>query len=243
MWDCPRSTIDAAFKASIAETTKAALDNLQPLPGFCQVTDEFTGIHIMDNGAPRHFDVKIVSGFSGHIAPGSTPPALGAMFACNPKVDQRVNRFIGEQIDITAMAAVPAIGATAFNILFAAETQATVATVSCYYPYSCFIDEFHWEILSCIRKTPHVAGLLNSCLSERASAGDPLACYDIHKLAILRPLSRKLHVTSGFRKKRVITADTNVCARMKSSAALAYQNVAGNNQLAAILFHAQTFGF
>jgi len=73
-------------------------------------------------------------------------------------------------------------------------------------------------------------------------AGDPLVCYHTHELAILRPFPFKLHLAIALGEKRVITADTNIGAGVKSSASLANKNIAGNNQLAAILFHAQSFG-
>ena len=62
------------------------------------------------------------------------------------------------------------------------------------------------------------------------------------KLAILRAFFLKLHLPVTLRKKRMVAADADVDARMKSSAALPHQDVARNDLLTAIHFDAKSFG-
>ena len=70
-----------------------------------------------------------------------------------------------------------------------------------------------------------------------------LRSNNAHKLAILRSFLLKLHVTIAFREQCVITTDANIHTRMNARAALANNDIAGNDSLAAINFYAQSFGF
>ena len=58
--------------------------------------------------------------------------------------------------------------------------------------------------------------------------------YDAHELPVLRAFFLELHVSVFFSEQRVITTAPNVGAGMKTRAALANDDVAGNDFLAAV---------
>ncbi len=62
-----------------------------------------------------------------------------------------------------------------------------------------------------------------------------------YKLAILRAFFLKLHLTVAFGEQRVITAYADIYTGMKPRTALTHNDVAGNNLLATVHFHAQAF--
>jgi hypothetical protein len=70
-----------------------------------------------------------------------------------------------------------------------------------------------------------------------------LVGYNAHKLAILRPFLFELHMTIAFCEQRVITTDADIHTCMNSRSALANNNIASNDSLAAIYLDAQPFGF
>ena len=93
-------------------------------------------------------------------------------------------------------------------------------------------------------QTPSMAGFRHSF---RAAARSPrwgalllrvLRVDDANELSALRTLLLKLNMPVFFREQGVITADANIDARVKTRAALANNDIARNNFLAAVNFHA-----
>jgi hypothetical protein len=98
-------------------------------------------------------------------------------------------------------------------------------------------------------QTPSMAGFRHSF---RAAARSPrwgalllrvLRVDDANELSALRTLLLKLNMPVFFCEQCVIPADANIDARMKTRAALANNDIARNNFLAAVNFHAQAFTF
>ena len=79
-----------------------------------------------------------------------------------------------------------------------------------------------------------------NCRSHKSTI---LASLDAHKLPVLGAFFLELHVTITLREQRVIAADANIQARMKTRAPLTNKNVARNDLLAAENLDAQAFGF
>ena len=61
-----------------------------------------------------------------------------------------------------------------------------------------------------------------------------LVCHHAHELAVLRAFTLELHVTVLLREQRVIAADADVGARVETRAALANDDVAREDRLAAV---------
>jgi hypothetical protein len=68
---------------------------------------------------------------------------LCAISGSKAEIHQGVKRFVPNEIDTAAVTPITAIWAATFNIFLAPETQAAATTVSCFYLYAGFIDEFH----------------------------------------------------------------------------------------------------
>ena len=62
-----------------------------------------------------------------------------------------------------------------------------------------------------------------------------------YKLAILGAFLLKSHLAVTFREQGVITSYADIYTSMKPGAALTHNDVAGNNLLATVHFHAQAF--
>src|SRR6187399_3551473 len=71
--------------------------------------------------------------------------------------------------------------------------------------------------------------------------GTTLLGVDAHEGVLLGTLLRKLHAARLEGEQRVIGADADVRARAHRGAALADQDVAGENGFSAELLHAETF--
>jgi hypothetical protein len=113
----------------------------------------------MNNRAEWNHYIKVVSGSARLVSPGSTLPALCLEFSGHPKIRQRIQRRICDQVDTAAMTAVTTIRSTPFDVFLTPEAKATVTTVARNNADRCFIDEFHLWVISCIKnKKPRNSG-------------------------------------------------------------------------------------
>lgn len=85
--------------------------------------------------------------------------------------------------------------------------------------------------------------VLSICAVDPAALESALAAYDIHELALFRPLFLKLHVTITLCIKRVVTPNADICSGVNTRAALANDDIACGYLLAAIDFDAKSLGF
>ncbi len=123
----------------------------------------------MDDGPAGDAHIEILARLAGHVAAGAALPALRAKFPGYPKVDQRVQRVIGDQVNASAITAIAAIRTAFFDILFTPKTQATMAAIPSLHTNCGFIDEFHNRFR--IRKTPHMRGVLKALTIESPPCG------------------------------------------------------------------------
>ncbi len=68
---------------------------------------------------------------------GLTVIGLPVMFAC--EIQQRVEVFIGEEVNISSFSAIAAVRAALGDIFFAPETETPVSAIACLNPDFCFI--------------------------------------------------------------------------------------------------------
>src|SRR5690606_10655912 len=191
---------------------------------------------------------------------------LGAELALVAEVDQGVEVLVGLQPDVAALAAVAAVGAAERDELLAAEAHATVAAVAGADGDLCFVDEFHWgagmrgmgnegnvsvrepwsrgdrtfpsfpslpSFPHHKRKAPPKRGP-SRCVPARSGGRD-----DAHRAALLRALGGELHRAVDQREQGVVAAEADARTRMELGAALADDDVAGLDRLAAVHLHAE----
>src|SRR5690606_20292052 len=140
-----------------------------------------------------------------------------------------------------AIAAVAAVRAAERDELLAAEAHAAVAAVAGDDGDFCFVDEFHFGAKgkgSGIKRgaetrSPAEAGLLQA-LSLTSGGRD-----HVDGAALLRALDGELDGAVDQREQRVVAAQADARTRMELGAALADDDVAGLDGLAAVHLHAE----
>src|SRR5205085_2687853 len=146
-------------------------------------------------------------------------------------VDQRIEISIAHGIDAAAAAAVAAVGAAEGDELLATEAHAAVAPVAGDNVDGGFVDEFHDSLRSpgALERAPGLVGEARRALQR----------LDVHRLTVLRTLGPEAHLTVDQREQRVVLAGADIGARMELGAALAHDDRAGRNGLAAEHLHAE----
>jgi hypothetical protein len=95
-----------------------------------------------------------------------------------------------------------------------------------------------WGVVQALNeKSPIADRALNAC-GDLFSGG-----HDAHGATLLGALDGELHGAFGQREQGVILADADVFARVEFGAALANDDVAGEDELAAVALDAQAFAF
>ena len=101
-----------------------------------------------------------------------------------------------------------------------------------------------------IQKTPHLRGFLLIVAAGIECAGTrKISCphcllaqrYHVDGFAAQMTLHRKLYVTVGLRKQRMVPTTSDICSRMELGTPLAHDNVSSNHVLAAKFLHAESF--
>ena len=108
-----------------------------------QVAQSLTGIFITGAGSDRNAQYLVFATMTGTVGTAAVLTALGRMEAFETVIDQGVQVFIGNQIDIAAIATVSAIRTTVGNIQLPAKTDTTVTTVTGIDSNLDFINKLH----------------------------------------------------------------------------------------------------
>ena len=138
-----RRTVNGRFKTGVAQAVPAALRHHQLLLMPRQVTQRFAGALIDHARADRHFNHDIFAAFAGTVAALTVLSTLGAERFLETIVDQRVEVFVSQQVDITAVAAVTAVRAAFRDIFFTTEADATITAITCDNQNCRFINKLH----------------------------------------------------------------------------------------------------
>src|SRR6185312_11285578 len=178
-----------------------------------------------------------------------------------PEIDQRVQAFIGREPHAAAVAAVTTVGSPERNELLATEAGTAVPAVAGLHLDDGFVDKLHGGLdrepetgnaahgtgthslpVPCSpfplfeqTKSPALGGAFRLNVT-RASARD-----HVHRALALGALDGKLHLAIDQREQGVVAAQADADARMELGAALADDDVAGFDGLAAEQLDAQIF--
>ncbi|MNL49104.1 hypothetical protein D3C87_1720110 [compost metagenome] len=107
------------------------------------VTEDLAGALILHASTDRHLDDNVFATLTGTVTALAVLAAFGAERFLKAVVNQGIEVFVRQQIDIAAIAAIAAIRPTVRDILFAAETDTTITTVTCNDQNRCFIYKLH----------------------------------------------------------------------------------------------------
>src|SRR6185503_10721940 len=149
------------------------------------------------------------------------------------EVRQRVDTRRADEIDIRALAAVPAVRSAEGHELLAAKAHGAATPVAGLNCYGCFVDESH-TYGSRIKKAPDGPGLFMPWRWP-----EPLLGFDADERVLRDALLPILHTARDLGKQRVVRARANVVAGPINGAALTHEDVAGQHLLAAELLDAE----
>src|SRR5690348_13197921 len=111
----------------VAETAVAALRNLYALANFRQIGEQGFTIFFIDLRADRHFQHNVLAVRTGPVLAHAVAAALRLEVLLIAIVDQRVEAGNGLDDDVTASAAVAAIGPAELDEFLAPERHAAVS--------------------------------------------------------------------------------------------------------------------
>ncbi len=106
-----------------------------------QIADQFAGFSIAHEGPARHINQQIIRAFTMLIFALTMPARFGFEMGAFAETQQRIETRVDDDDHIAAVAAMPAIGSTAGNVLFAAETHTSVAAIAGLHENFRFIKE------------------------------------------------------------------------------------------------------
>src|SRR5690606_34408901 len=166
------------------------------------------------------------------------------------EVDQGVEVAVAHGVHAAASPAVAAVRPAEGNELLAAKAHAAAAAVAGYHVDGCFVDELH--VLPVICRRTRAAGSVEidrrrsandgNAACKKTSPGGPglvrwregrLQRLDRHRGSVLRPLDREDDFAVDQREQRVVAAHADIGAGVEARAALAHDDRAGRNSLAA----------
>jgi hypothetical protein len=107
------------------------------------LADELLGVGIVYTGTDRDPDPKTLALVPGHLAAHAILSTLGPMVPFVAEIHQGVESAVSNQVHVTAIAPVTAIGAAFGNIFLTTKTDAAVTAVTRLYLDHCLIDELH----------------------------------------------------------------------------------------------------
>ncbi len=143
----PRCPVGAGFVPHITVTAAAALGDQQGVAVVAQITQEFVGVVVIDQGADGDGDGQIAPAPPRHLPAGPPMSVFGPKAALVAEVDEGIEAALGDQRDVSAAPAIAPIGSAEGDEFLAAEADRAVAAVAGADGDAHFINEFH-------RKTP-----------------------------------------------------------------------------------------
>mgnify|MGYP000109019671 CR=1 FL=1 len=164
-----RGAVDAALETRVAQAARTALGQHQAGGGGRNLTEQFVGIRVTDDGAEWHWDFDILA---------ARPTAIGllAVFAIGrpiatveAEIRQRIQSAVRDGVDAATVAAIAAIGAAERNEFFAPEGHMPRPAVPSLDTNGGFVYKLHGAVVS-IKKGP-VAGAF-SMRSESLATRD-----------------------------------------------------------------------
>ena len=122
-----RRAVGRTLVAGIAAPAVAALEEDHALPGLGEIGEHGFAVIIEHLRADRHLDDEIGRASAGAVLAHAAAAALGLEMLGIAEVDQRVETGNGLENDVSALAAIAAIGPAIFDIHLAPKTDSTSA--------------------------------------------------------------------------------------------------------------------
>ena len=133
------------FEVSVAFSADAAFGCYEDLSGFGQVGQNFSGFKVFDDGSRRNNYDQVFRAAPGSVVAGAMPAVFGKLMLLVFQIQQGMVASVCTDNDITALAAVSAVGSAFGNKLFPPETYAACSAVSTPHIYLCFVNKLHQE--------------------------------------------------------------------------------------------------
>ena len=178
----------------------------------------FASFGVVDDRTYRGLDIDRLPFVTGTVAAFSMPASLGFMFGVEAEVEKRILMGTGDQVDAAPASTISTARPAAWNELLPAKGQTAVTAVAGLYVDSYFVDKHEW------------AGVTTR-LGLRA-------CFDAYEAAHAAAVA-KFHYTGDLGEQGIVLGPSDVLAGLELCAALAHNDRAARNQLAAENFYAQ----
>src|SRR5690606_10180054 len=108
-----------------------------------EIAERLAGVDILDERAPRHFDVEILARDAGPVVARPAAAARRAKAPLHAEVRERVDSLASDQQHVAAVAAVAAIGSAARAELLPPEADAAITAAAGLNVDIGFVDELH----------------------------------------------------------------------------------------------------
>ena len=119
----------------VAFASSAPFERDESLSVLEQIRDDLIRAGILYHRAYGHFDDEIFAALARTVASRASRAVLCAEMLFELELRKVVEIFVGEEYDVAAVAAVPAVGSAVRDVLFAMERDGSVAAVARLYEY------------------------------------------------------------------------------------------------------------
>jgi hypothetical protein len=187
-------------------------------------------------GAGGHLQHDRLAAGAGALLAHAGAAVLGLEMLPETEVDQRVEALDGDDDDIAPAAAVATVRAAEFDEFLTPEAGAAGAAVSALDVDPGFVEELHP-----LRPTKKGNAAHSPNQNHRAARNG--SARRLHRHEGARAGLAELHPALGLGEDRVILADADIVAGMYLGAALANDDVAGHDSLAAVFLDPEPAAF
>ena len=240
----------------IAKAAIAAPGHADPLADFGEVGHQGLAVFRQNLGAHRYFENDILALGAMAVAAHAVHAPGGLEMLAVAVINQRVETIGGLNIDAAAATAIAAIGAAKLDIFLAPERDAAGAALAGAHIYLGFIEKFHRSVRRLGNRVENKRGAVFpaplvveyvvspgwSCRPAADASRLPLfrglRRDDRHERAITGP-GAELYLARDLGKDGVILAHADIVAGVPFGAALAQDDIAGDDGFATEFFHAQ----
>src|SRR6516162_6438094 len=227
----PRRAIGRALVMRVAETAIAALQEDPPLAGTSEVGEHLPVLGIHDLGPDRDRQDEIVTVRAGALAPSPRPAGRCPEVLAIAVVDQGVEIVRRGKDDVAALAAVTTVGAAELDELLAAKARGPAPAVTALQVDLALVEELHGASTA-----PRMGCRLGRLLGGLRWLRDRRHDRDIGTAGAA---GVEFDRTAQCREQRMVAADADMRPRVELGAALAHDDVAGHDDLAAELLDAE----
>ena len=132
---------------------EAAPGNKQALTLAHQVTNQFIGIHLMDNRTDRYLHDQVVTGLAGTVLAGTFLTLPRQEFTRMAEIDQRIDTAVGLQVHTATIPTIATVRPAKGDVLLTPETDTAVPAVTGTHFNSGFVYKFHGNTATLVKIT------------------------------------------------------------------------------------------